>query len=331
MSAAAGTRGSGSARAPTILITGAAGNLGGLLASHLAGRGHSLRLMTHRTPLPAELREAPGVTEVRADLARPQTLQAPVAGADVVVHFAGVLFAPRPETFLHETNTRWFANLLEACLGARVSRLILISFPHVEGVTSPQSPATGRLDRVPSSVHARTRLEAERQLIARTPGTGTTPVVLRLGMLYGRGLRMIEAARWLARRRLLAVWEEPTWIHLLSIADYLAAVTAAITRPAVEGIYHVGDDHPLTLQRFLDEACRVWGLPPARRLPLGMIYSAAWLCELFALLTRRPSPLTRDFLTIGRASYCGDTRRTREQLTPVLEHPSLESGLPTLR
>jgi hypothetical protein len=28
-----------------------------------------------------------------------------VRGADVIVHFAGVLFAPRPERFLAETNT----------------------------------------------------------------------------------------------------------------------------------------------------------------------------------------------------------------------------------
>ncbi len=317
--------------AVTVLITGAAGDLGGLLARHLVGSVHRLRLMTHKRPLAAELRRAAGVTEVRADLSRPATLTAAVAGADVVVHFAGVLFAPRPERFLHVTNVRWFANLLEACLAARVSRLILISFPHVEGETTPDDPATGRLDRLPSSVHAQTRLAAERLLLDRARGTATTPVVLRLGMLYGRGLRMIEAARWLARRRLLAVWREPTWIHLLSIADFLAATTAAITRPAVEGIYHLGDEQPLTLQRFLDEICRLWGLPPPRRLPLGLIYTAARLCELFALATRLPAPLTRDFVTIGRASYCGDTRRSRAELLPVLEHPSLASGLATLR
>jgi nucleoside-diphosphate-sugar epimerase len=88
-------------------------------------------------------------------------------GADVVVHFAGVLFAPRPERFLPETNVRWFSNLLGAALDAGVERLILISFPHVEGPTSVEAPATGRLDRSPISVHARTRLEEERMLFDR--------------------------------------------------------------------------------------------------------------------------------------------------------------------
>jgi nucleoside-diphosphate-sugar epimerase len=315
---------------PTILITGAAGNLGGLLARHLLPGGHPLRLMYHSKPLAAEIVRAPHVTGVQADLGDPRTLPRAVDGVDVVVHFAGVLFAPRPERFLPETNTRWFSNLLAAALEAKVGRVILISFPHVEGPTSVEQPATGRLDRQPISVHARTRLEEERLLLERTQGTATTPVVLRLGMVYGRGILMIEAARWLARRRLLCVWREPTLMQLISTADYLRATQAAIFKPGVRGIYHVGDEQPVTLQHFLDEACRTWGYPRPFRVPLWLVYAAASLCELFALIGRTPSPLTRDFIRIGRVSYWGDTRRAREELIPQLEHPTLATGLATL-
>jgi len=315
---------------PTVLITGAAGNLGGLLARHLLSTDINLRLMYHRTPLAAEMAGAANVVGVQADLADPSTLPAAVAGADVVVHFAGVLFAPRPERFLPETNTVWFSNLLGACLEAGVDRVILISFPHVEGPTSVEHPAVGRLDGHPTSVHAQTRLEEERILFARTEGTETTPVVLRLGMVYGPGILMVEAARWLARRHLLGVWRDPTWIHLLSTADYLTATEAAIIRPNVHGIYHVGDEKPATLQQFLDEACRVWGYARPMRLPLWTIFSAAWLCELFAGITGKVSPLTRDFIRIGRASYWGDTRRAREDLIPHLLHPTLDAGIGTL-
>ena len=34
-------------------------------------------------------------------------------------------------------------------------------------------------------------------------------------MVYGRGILMVDAARWLAARRLLAVWRDPTWIQLM--------------------------------------------------------------------------------------------------------------------
>jgi nucleoside-diphosphate-sugar epimerase len=164
-----------------ILITGAAGNLGSLLARHLVARGQPLRLMYHRTPLPADLRDAPNVMAVQADLGVPQTLPAAVKDVRVVVHFAGVLFAPRPERFPPITNTQWFSNLVDASLEAEVERIILTSFPQVEGPTSVHQPATGRLDRTPISVHAQTRLAEERLLIEGTRGTTTTPVILRLG------------------------------------------------------------------------------------------------------------------------------------------------------
>ncbi len=314
----------------SILITGAAGNLGSLLARHLIPSGHELRLMYHRTPVASDIAAALNVRVVKADLANPATLPRAVDGADVVIHFAGRLFAPRPETFLPETNTRWFANLTSAAVGARVSRLILASFPQVEGPTSIEHPATGRLDRHPISVHARTRLEEERGLFDRTRGSATTPVVLRLGMIYGRGILMVDAARWLARRRLLCVWREPTLLQLLSTTDFLRASEAAILKPDIHGIYHVGDELPVTVQRFLDDACRVWGYPPPMRIPYSLIYAAACMCELATAAARRPSPLTRDFVRLGRVPHWGDTRRARQELLPNLIYPTLDSGLSTL-
>jgi nucleoside-diphosphate-sugar epimerase len=314
----------------TVLVTGAAGNLGRLLARHLVPTGHELRLMYHRTPLPEDLTRAGNVRPIEADLGAPATLPAAVTGVDAIVHFAGRLFAPRPERFLPETNTIWFSNLVNAGLHAQVGRIILISFPHVEGPTSVEEPATGRIDREPISVHARTRLEEERLLLERTRDTSTSPVVLRLGLVYGRGILMVEAARWLARRRLLCVWREPTLFQLVSTPDYLRAVEAAIFKPGIRGTYHVGDEQPVTLQKFLDDACRVWGYRRPTRIPFGMIYAAACLCECLATIARTPSPLTRDFVRLGRVSHWGDTGRARKELIPELVYPTLESGLLTL-
>ena len=58
---------------------------------------------------------------------------------------------------------------------------------------------------------------------------------------------MIDAARWLAERRLLGVWRKPTLFQLISTADYLRATEAAIFKQGIRGIYHVGDEQPVTL------------------------------------------------------------------------------------
>jgi nucleoside-diphosphate-sugar epimerase len=101
---------------------------------------HRLRLMVHRTPLPDDLLHAPNVAAMPGDLARPETLRPSVEGADTVIHFAGVLFAPRPEHFLPISNTAWFQNLLEACLAAGVSRLVLISLSPPGGSCKADRP-----------------------------------------------------------------------------------------------------------------------------------------------------------------------------------------------
>ncbi|MHB1156408.1 MAG: NAD-dependent epimerase/dehydratase family protein [Phycisphaerales bacterium] len=314
-----------------ILITGAAGNLGALLARYLLGSPHTLRLMYHRKPLPIDLANDARIESVRADLNDPATLDAVCANVDCIVHFAGVLFAPGPAKFLPRTNVQYVRNLVEAAGRAGVKRWVLISFPHVEGETTPERPANGRRDGVPDSVHARTRLQAEHVVFDGAERFGFEPVILRAGMIYSRGVLMIDAAAWLSRRGLLGVWRKPTWIHLLSLADFNRCVVSAIERPGVTGIYCLGDDRPTTLQRFLDELARVNGWRRPWRAPGVMFDAAAGCCEAWARLFGTVSPVTRDFIRIGRASYVCDVSRMKRELLTDLAYPTWERGLELLR
>jgi nucleoside-diphosphate-sugar epimerase len=313
-----------------VLITGAAGNLGLSLSRHLLAGPHLLKLMIHRRRLPPEVAEHPNTVVHQADLGRVETLSAPCEGADCVVHFAGKLFAPRPERFLPETNVVYVENLVSAALAGGVDKFILISFPQVEGESSPQNPARGALQGSPESVHARTRLEAERRLFAASEAGGMVPVSLRSGLIYGRGVLMIEAARRLLEHRLLGVWREPTWIHPISQPDFLRSVEAAIEGYGVRGVYNLGDEAPLTLQGFLDRLALHWGVPKPWRAPGWAFYVAAWCVEAYALIFRTASPLTRDFIRIGMASYVSDTTRMRAELLPRLLYPSLTEGIELL-
>jgi nucleoside-diphosphate-sugar epimerase len=312
-----------------ILITGAAGNLGSLLARFVLENEDDLNLvlMQHQKKVANDISENPSAVVRHADLANPDTLYDCLAGVDVIVHFAGVLFKANPAKFLPVTNTRYFKNLVDAAKKMNIKKLILISFPHVEGPTCRKNPATGRLDGLPVSVHAKTRLEEEQYLFQEVE----QPISLRAGMVYGQGILMIDAAQWLAKRWLLGVWNDPTEIHLISKTDFCRAVVAALKNQDAKGIYHIGDEGNDTLQSFLDLACDVWGCKRPWRMPLRLIYTAAAGCEMASRIFGTKSPLTRDFIDIGRVSYFGDTSRFRQELLAGLKFRNIVAGIEELK
>lgn len=313
----------------TVLITGAAGNLGGLLADHLKEEAINLHLLYHHKKISDALLKFPNIKTFQADLADRSTLVKPLEGVDTIVHFAGVLFKANPEKFLPVTNTTYFKNLTEVAVASGVKRIILISFPHVEGESTPDSPACGKLDGSPSSAHARTRLEEEK-ILFDLKARGIETVSLRVGMVYGRGILMIDTARWFSKYRMLGVWSKPTWIHLISTYDFLESTKQAIVKDGIMGIYHLGDDGIQTLQEFLDVATSHWGYAKPLRMPVQMILFAALSFEFFSKIFGTRSPLTRDFIKIGMASYYGDVQRARNELHANLKYKTYLEGLETL-
>lgn len=308
-----------------IAITGAAGNLGNLLAQALIDK--NLHLLYHKKEVAENLQNRTNISLFQVDLAKKETLVDSLAEVDVVVHFAGVLFKARPEKFLPTTNTQYFKNLLDIAVQQRVKRIILISFPHVEGETFPNNPACGKLTGNPQSAHARTRLEEEKMLFEYSKNGDFEAVVLRIGMVYGKGILMIDAAQWFARHYLLGVWKKPTYIHLISKNDFVNATIAAIEKPDIQGIYHLGDDGVQTLQQFLDDITAFEGNHQPWRMPMWLILTAAGCFEFISLIFNVKSPLTVDFIRIGSTSYYGDTARMRRDLLPELQYKTYKEGI----
>ncbi|OFX43090.1 MAG: hypothetical protein A2046_08740 [Bacteroidetes bacterium GWA2_30_7] len=313
-----------------VLITGAAGNLGGLLAEYLIDTNLHLNLMIHKKDINQKLKNSSNVTVFKADLAKKDTLISALTNVDTIVHFAGILFKHNPEKFLPVTNTKYFKNLLEVAVDCHIKRIILISFPHVEGETTPDNPAKGILNGNPVSMHATTRLEEEKLLFESGNKNNFEVISLRLGMVYGKGILMIDAARWFAKYNILGIWKKPTWIHLISVHDYLEATKQAIIKENINGIYHIGDDGKQTLQEFFDSATERWGYRKPVRMNVNIILFVAKIFELFSYFFGTKSPLTRDFIKIGMVSYYGDTTRMRNELIKKLKYKTYKEGIETL-
>lgn len=309
-----------------VCITGASGNLGSLTAQHMMSFSKlNLNLMVHRKDISYKINDPERIKVFKCDLGDCDSLDACLNGVDVIVHYAGVLFKANPEKFLVTTNTKYFENLLIASKRNNVKRIILISFPHVEGPTSVNQPSTNKLDCTPISMHAKTRLQEEKLLIQYYPES----TILRVGMVYGNGILMPDAARWFAKYWLLGVWKEPTFIHLISKVDFLDCVTNAVIGEHVSGTYNIGDDGIQTLQDYLKLACKYWKVKEPWIMPSWLIMFAASMFEIISKILGVASPLTKDFIKIGQVSYYGDTARMKKDLLPALRYRTMLEGIET--
>jgi nucleoside-diphosphate-sugar epimerase len=312
-----------------ILVAGAAGNLGCAVSRHLVGN-HQLRLLVHKKLPPPDVVGQANVSLCRGDLSDPATLHEACVGVDGIIHLAGVLFAPLPQRFLEMTNIGYLRNLADAGRSAGVRKFVLVSFPHVEGETTPENPASGRLDARPDVIHFRTRLQAERQLLELCHGGEMTPVIVRAGIVYGKGIKLVEAARWMLRHRLMAIWRKPTWAHLIALPDFLAALQAAVEDDRASGIYQVCDDRPLLLQEFLDLFADHIGCRRPWRMPAWIFHAAGISLETAALILRTGAPLNRDIVRAGMTSCVADNSRMKRELLPVLAYPTIGQGMDLL-
>lgn len=102
-------------------ITGATGFVGSAVLAAALDAGHQVRALTRRPQGPME-----GVTWVAGDLADTAALANLVAGAEAVVHVAGLTNTPDPAQF-EAANVTGTANVIAAMKAAGTRRLVLVS------------------------------------------------------------------------------------------------------------------------------------------------------------------------------------------------------------
>ena len=116
---------------PTILITGAAGQVGTMLRARLARPGRLLRLLDV-TPLAQP--PGPGEESVTASVTDMAAMTAACAGADAVVHLGGIPTEDAWATIL-EVNINGTYTVFEAARRAGVPRVVFASSNHAVGFT----------------------------------------------------------------------------------------------------------------------------------------------------------------------------------------------------
>lgn len=104
-----------------LAITGATGFVGSAVLNEALAQGHGVRALARRDQPPRD-----GVEWVGGDLGDTAALTALVAGADAVIHVAGLTNTPDPAAF-ETANVTGTANVIAAMKGAGAGRLVFVS------------------------------------------------------------------------------------------------------------------------------------------------------------------------------------------------------------
>jgi len=302
-----------------ILITGGTGLLGRHLVPALQERGESIRVLTLPTE-DARWLEKLGATVYRGDICQPETLAAPMRGADAVLHLAALMGAWRSIETYRAINVRGTQHVCRAALAAGVGRLVHVSSWSVYGMGMGDPVREDFILRPFPEPYAITKAEGDLAVQEMIAEQGLPAVIVRPGTFFGPGdlLHFSRMADRIRTGRAIIIGPGNNALPFVYVTDVVRGLLLALYhKEAVGQAYNITNDDPMTQQQFLNAiASEIGARPPRVHVPYRLLYAAAHLAERFTLSgrTQRKPVLTR----LGVRLFGTDNRhsvdKAREEL-----------------
>lgn len=293
-----------------VVVTGAAGWLGGEVARQLQAAGWPVIGADRRTPRDADAWRSFLVGDLR-DEAHCEAL---LAEATHIVHCAGRQYqdvrpGPRGRRVFAE-NVGLTRTLLDALPAGRVRHIVYVSTDMVYG--QPRgTPVAEDAPTRPLGPYGASKREAERLCLARRDDECAV-TILRPRLIIGPGRvgvlrRLFDAVRM--GRRVPVLGDGRNRYQMVALSDVAHACVLALQRGA-GGAFNLGSDNPPTVNALLIELIQRAGTRARLvHLPRRLAGVALRTLDWFGA-----APLAPEQFLIAGADYVLDNRRARESL-----------------
>lgn len=254
----------------SILITGASGALGWVLARRLAGICAVTGTYLSHENVPE------GVTPVRMDLKDPESVAMTMGThrPDVVIHAAAMT---NPDDCERDPVAAQAVNLYgSAALAERAGRLgCRVVYVSTDLVFDGKRGDYREHDEAcPVSVYGRTKMDAERVFLELPGGSGLPrPAVIRSSLIYGWG----GPASGTFLSGLVATLRSGSKMRLFTdqmrnpvLEDDIADAVVLAIGHDLEGIYHAGGPEQVSRLEFGKAVCEAFGLDEELLEPISM-------------------------------------------------------------
>lgn len=277
-----------------VVVTGAAGHIGGNLVRALLAEDRRVRAMVFRDTAALEGLE---VERVKADILEPESLRAAFADADVVYHLAARITLKMRDPEAVHLNTEGPRNVVEACLATGVRRVVHFSSIHafspfpVDGVVDE---TRARCNDPKAAAYDQSKAEGER-IVLEAVGRGLDAVIVNpTGVMGPHDYKLSALGRVVldvSRRRMpVLVKGAFNWVDARDVCQ--GAMAAERIGRAGEKYLLAG--HYLTvpdLARMIAEAAGV--APPPLTVPIWMARLGVPFAAMTSAITGAPPRFTK--------------------------------------
>jgi nucleoside-diphosphate-sugar epimerase len=306
-----------------VLVTGATGFVGSVLASRLVREGAAVRGLTRD---PSSATAIYGVEWMRGALEKPSSLVAATRGVDVVFHAGGMVGHYGIRSAYLRANVDGTRDLLAASRANGVGAFVFTSTPSVIadgtdhfGVNEDHAYSPRFASPYPES-----KALSEQLVLAAHGASGMRTIVVRPHMIWGPGRSqwvqgMLRRARRNALRR---IGHGRNRIGMTFLDDcveaHICASRALLADPGVGGVpYFIHGGGPVVFWDWVAELVHACGLHPIRgEVPAGIAMAIAHLCDAGVVLSRGRwhAPVSAYLISELTTDHYSDITRARERL-----------------
>lgn len=257
------------------LVTGGSGYFGELLVRKLLEREYQVRIFDLNRPSPA----IPAVEVVQGDVRDRKMVAAACSGMEVVFHNVAHNPLANDRELFWSVNRGGTANVLDACLEQRVSKVIYTSSSAVYGAPK-KNPVTEETPPSPMEVYGEAKLAGEvacREYAAR----GLDVSIVRPPTILGHGrLGIFQLLfEWIYLGSNIPVLDGGNNTFQFIHADDLADACVLASRRKGADAYNCGADRYGTMREALEELCRFAGTGSrVRSLPMAPMVAGMKVC-----------------------------------------------------
>ncbi len=302
----------------TVLLTGATGFTGQVLARKLVAQGASVRAIARSSSNVAALKDLP-ITWIRGDVFDPQTVNEAVRGVSYIMHVAAAYREAKitDETYslVHVRSTQLLAE--EAIKQPDFQRFVHLSTVGVHGhIENP--PADEEYPFNPGDIYQRTKAEAELWIRNFSQERGLPLSVVRPAAIYGPGdMRLLKVFK-MAKLPIVPLFGSSAGLyHLIHVEDLTnIIINAAVNPRAVGEVFIAGNPQPSRLAEMLKVIADELGRPQVRlvRFPAWPLFLAADLCEALCKPLGIEPPLYRRRVAFFTKDRAFATQKVQEVL-----------------